>query len=242
MFGESPTTPTSVIQTSPMTISTPSPDYIAFEDQHRLALGTLHEVALAVKAASEARPLARILVFHARSSELIDFDCRGTPQEMLQRLAATPAGQAALASATPQDTNPAVTPATQEPPVASAGPGRPRLGVVAREVTLLPRHWEWLSSQPGGASVALRKLVDQAKKSSQHQDNVRLAQEASYRFMSAMAGSLADFEEAARALFAADQTRFEDLIAPWPPELITHLRHLAQPALSAPVSPDTPHA
>ena len=224
-----------------MTLPIPSFDYIAFEDQHRLALGSLQEVALAVKAASEARPLARILVFHARSSELIDFDCRGTPQEMLLRLADTPAGQAAQACP-PSVTLPPATAVAEESPVASVGPGRPRLGVVAREVTLLPRHWAWLSSQPGGASVALRKLVEQAKKSSQQQDKVREAQEASYRFMSAMAGSLAGFEEAARALFAGDQTGFGVLIAAWPPELITHLRHLAEPAFDAPVSLDTPHA
>lgn len=213
-------------------MTSPSPDYIAFEDQHRLALGSLQDVALAVQAATLARPLARLLVFNARTSEQIDFDCRGTPQEMLQRLATTPAAQAL-----------APVPSTvEDAPVAPTGPGRPRLGVVAREVTLLPRHWAWLSSQPGGASVALRKLVEQAKKSSQTQDNVRLAQEASYRFMSAMAGSLTGFEEAARALFAADQARFDDLIAAWPPELISHLQHLAQAAFTDSLTTDTSHA
>jgi hypothetical protein len=117
--------------------------------------------------------------------------------------------------------------------------------VVAREVTLLPRHWAWLSSQPGGASVALRKLVEQARKDSQSQDQRRLSQEATYRFMSAMAGCLEGFEEAARALFAADRPRFEALTAPWPQDIQNHLQHLAQVAWlpSDPLSPqELPHA
>jgi hypothetical protein len=96
------------------------------------------------------------------------------------------------------------------------GRGRPRLGVVAREVTLLPRHWDWLSSQPGGASVALRKLVDEARRTSGDADRIRAAQEAAYRFMSAIAGNLPGFEEALRALFAYDRRRFSDLVAKWP--------------------------
>ena len=99
------------------------------------------------------------------------------------------------------------------------GPGRPRLGVVAREVTLLPRHWDWLAQQPGGASVALRKLVDQARSRSGASDRVRAAQEAAYSFMSAVAGNLPGFEEAARALFAYDRRRFGDLIAGWPEDV-----------------------
>ena len=107
-----------------------------------------------------------------------------------------------------------------EPPIAEArGPGRPRLGVVAREVTLLPRHWDWLGQQPGGASVALRKLVDQARSRSGASDRVRAAQEAADSFMSAVAGNLPGFEEAARALFAYDRRRFGDLIARWPEDV-----------------------
>ena len=129
--------------------------------------------------------------------------------------------------------------------VAKSGPGRPKLGVVAREVTLLPRHWAWLSSQPGGASVALRKLVEQARKDSQSQDQRRLSQEATYRFMSVMAGCLEGFEEAARALFAADRLRFEALTASWPQDIQNHLQHLAQAAWlhsDVPHSPELPHA
>ena len=84
----------------------------------------------------------------------------------------------------------------------------PKLGVVAREVTLLPRHWQWLGSQPGGASVAIRKLVEAARRANQEVDQRRQTQEAAYHFMSAMAGNLPNFEEASRALFANDRGRF----------------------------------
>ena len=90
------------------------------------------------------------------------------------------------------------------------GRGRPRLGVIAREVTLLPSHWDWLNVQPGGASVALRKLVDAARRTSGDRDRVRAAQESTYSFISAIAGNLPGFEEATRALFAYDRRRFGD--------------------------------
>ncbi len=112
-----------------------------------------------------------------------------------------------------------------------AGAGRPRLGVVAREVTLLPRHWQWLSSQPGGASVALRKLVDEARLANIGKDRVRQSQEAAYRFMSAMAGDAPGFEEAARALFAGDEHRFEQCISVWPEDVRDHAKRLAKDAL-----------
>jgi len=115
-----------------------------------------------------------------------------------------------------------------EPAVDPArGRGRPRLGVVAREVTLLPRHWDWLNSQPGGASVALRRLVDEARRTRGDGDRVRAAQEAAYRFLTAIAGNLPGFEEALRALFAYDRRRFADLIAGWPRDIRDHAIQLA---------------
>ena len=105
--------------------------------------------------------------------------------------------------------------------------GRPKLGVVAREVTLLPRHWDWLSRQPGGASVALRRLVEEARRIHQGRDAVRESREAAYRFMTAMAGSLEGFEEAARELFAGDQPRFAALVAVWPTDVAAYLQRLA---------------
>lgn len=206
------------------------PAYIAFEGSQRLASGALEAVALKVKEASDAHPLARIMVFHAATSELIDFDCRGTPEQVLRRL-----------KPLAQDPPPAAkAPAPER--AANAGPGRPRLGVVAREVTLLPRHWEWLSSQTGGASVALRKLVEQARRASSTSDRVRQAQEASYRFMSAMAGNLDGFEEAARALFAGDRVRFDTLADLWPADVREHLQQLAEPAFQYEADQDNHHA
>ena len=102
------------------------------------------------------------------------------------------------------------------------------MGVVAREVTLLPRHWEWLSGQPGGASVALRKLVEEAGRANVGRDRARRAQEAAYRFMSAMAGDLPGFEEATRAFFAGDTTRFAELTEPWPIDIRDHARGMAE--------------
>jgi hypothetical protein len=105
--------------------------------------------------------------------------------------------------------------------------------VVAREVTLLPRHWEWLASQPGGASVALRKLVEVARRSSEVKDRVRQAGAVAYRFMSTMAGHEPGFEEASRELFAGDQAGFEALIAAWPVDVQNHLKALATDAFWA---------
>jgi hypothetical protein len=99
--------------------------------------------------------------------------------------------------------------------------------VVAREVTLLPRHWEWLNTQPGGASVALRKLVDEARRAYGDHDRQRAARDAAYHFMSAMAGNLRNFEEASRALFADDRRKFTALIAAWPADIRDHVVKLA---------------
>lgn len=193
---------------------------IAFNGTHRIAFGSLAEVAAQVKAVSDADREARILVFDAQTSQSVEIDCRGSLADVLGRLPANG-----------HDTSPTA----EEPPQTgvSAGRGRPRLGVVAREVTLLPRHWEWLSGQPGGASVALRKLVEQARRDSASADRLRQAQEAAFRFMSAMAGDLAAFEEATRALFASDRARFEILIAGWPTDLRDHLQQLADAAFQA---------
>src|SRR6266403_1553608 len=113
---------------------------------------------------------------------------------------------------------------------APRGPGRPKLGVVAREVTLLPRHWEWLAQQSGGASVALRRLVEEARRANRDKDRVRHAQEAAYRFIAAMAGNKPHYEEVARALFAGDAERFEAWTGSWPADVRDHARRLAADA------------
>ena len=201
---------------------------IAFEGSRRIACGPLGEVAVKIKEVCDAHPLSRIMVFDALTSEPVEFDCRGSTARLTSRIASTD-----RAPSPPAEPPPRTTP---------AGPGRPRLGVVAREVTLLPRHWEWLSTQPGGASVALRKLVEQAKRSSASVDRRRQSQNATFLFMSAMAGNLEGFEDAARALFAADLACFDALLAGWPRDISEHLKELAEAAFEPATAEDTPHA
>jgi uncharacterized protein len=173
----------------------------AFEGSRLIASGTRTEVALKVKEVLDRGEQAPVVIFDDESSRVVELDLRGTPEDVLSRLEQP----------------------VEEPP---RRPGRPRLGVVAREVTLLPRHWEWLSSQPGGASVAIRKLVEQASRANQSQDRIRVLRESAYRFMSAIAGNEPGFEEATRALFAGNRERFEQEIAAWPPDVRDHARRL----------------
>jgi hypothetical protein len=192
-------------------------NYTAFEGQRRLASGALAEIALAVQRA-ERRACEPIAIFNDATGRAIDLDLRGSPEEMLARLTKSPgATSPGASSAVGSDAVP------DEP----RGRGRPRLGVVAREVTLLPRHWEWLNAQPGGASVALRKLVEQARRAHGDADRQRAARDAAYHFMAAMAGNLANFEEAARALFADDRRAFVAHIAAWPADIRDHVVKLA---------------
>jgi uncharacterized protein len=195
-----------------------SVSYIAFDGEHRIAAGNLRDVVSAAKATLDRRKDASILVFDGLTSNPIDVDFRGSIDDVLARLPDLPGETAQGAE-----------PATAAD-AAPRGPGRPKLGVVAREVTLLPRHWEWLAQQSGGASVALRRLVDAAKRNGEDGDRVRLAREAAYRFMSAMAGNQPHYEDALRALFADDPTRFEKLIVAWPADLRDHASTLAKPA------------
>jgi uncharacterized protein len=174
----------------------------AFEGLRLLASGDLPTVATKAKKAIDGGASQPVFIFDDRSGELLDVDFRGTPEEVGQRLAVVESE-------------------------VRRGPGRPKLGVVAREVTLLPRHWDYLNRQPGGASVALRKLVEEAKRVNHARDRVREAQEAAYRFMTAMAGDERGFEEALRALFAANEARFDEMTASWPVDIREHAKRLA---------------
>ena len=191
---------------------------IAFEGNSCMASGSLPEVAQIVKASIEKKERASILIFDALTSEPVEIDLRGTVEDVLTRL--EKAEKKADAVSEPTNTAKNV----------NRRPGRPKLGVVSREVTLLPRHWDWLNSQPGGASVALRKLVEEARRVNSDRDKVRRAQEVAYRFMSAIAGNLPGYEEATRALFAGNAGRFEELITQWPVDIGNHARKLSQPA------------
>ncbi|HEV7599686.1 MAG TPA: DUF2239 family protein [Bradyrhizobium sp.] len=179
--------------------------FTAFEGQRRLVSGPLPAVALAVK---RKRAAERVAIFSDATGRAIDLDLRGSDNEIVARLPVPP-DPGALEAAPPR------------------GRGRPKLGVVAREVTLLPRHWEWLNAQPGGASVSLRKLVEAARRANGDKDRSRTARDAAYHFMSAMAGDLPGFEEASRAMFADDRGRFTALIAAWPADVRDHIVRLA---------------
>ena len=116
----------------------------AFKGDQLVASGNLLKVAGKVKVIIDQDEQASILIFNDETSELVEIDFRGTIKDVLERLktAISGGGSPNVSSDTDQRSR--------------RGPGRPKLGVVSREITLLPRHWDWLNSQPGGASVALR--------------------------------------------------------------------------------------
>ena len=196
---------------------TPEPrSYTAFSGTRRIAHGSLNDVALRSKRVVDRVAAPQLLIFDDATGAVVDIDLRGSVAEVTERvLRQSPPGSAPARPAAPR------------------GPGRPRLGVVAREVTLLPRHWEWLNRQPGGASVALRKLVEDARRGAGGQERVREAREATYRFISAMAGNEAGFEEATRALFAGRRVDFEAHSATWPDDVREHAARLAAPSFDA---------
>jgi hypothetical protein len=181
---------------------------IAFAGTELLSKGELVDVVRAVKAALDRGTDRSIALLDAETSKPVEINFTGTEEEVLQRIPRAPGRTA----------------------------GRPKLGVIPREVTLLPRHWEWLAKQPGGASVALRKLVEHASRDARDADTMREARDAAYRFMHELMGDAPGFEEASRALFAADGERFRGLVADWPEGVRTHLLELAAPAFGGAVA------
>ena len=196
-------------------MSTPSLRCTAFSGPQRIASGELRHVAMKAKQAFDLHPDRPVLVFDDADARTIEVPLELPAADLLRLLA-----QPQLAAST--DAAPA-----------PRRPGRPKLGVVAREITLLPRHWEWLAAQPGGASVALRRLVEEARKISSGDDRRRAAQEATFRFMQAMAGDQPGFEEASRALFAGDVARFEGHVARWADDVRDHATWLATDAFGS---------
>ena len=196
-------------------MSTPSLRCTAFSGPQRIASGELRHVAMKAKQAFDLYPDRPVLVFDDADGRTVEVPLELPAADLLRLLA-----QPQLAAST--DAAPA-----------PRRPGRPKLGVVAREITLLPRHWDWLAAQPGGASVALRKLVEEARKVSSGDDRRRAAQEATFRFMQAMAGDQPGFEEASRALFAGDVSRFEEHVARWADDVRDHATWLATDAFGS---------
>lgn len=196
---------------------------MAFEGSRLVARGPLAEVVTKAKDLVDRGERDSVLILRDRDGTVLDVDYRGTPWQVLDRLAMREV----------PGSNPVEPPAAPSPPAGPRPRGRPRLGVVAREVTLLPRHWEWLNSQPGGASVALRRLVEDARRANADLDAARLAREATYRFMLAMAGSEPGFEDAARALFAGERQAFSSALGAWPKDVAGQAARLAEPSFAA---------
>jgi len=192
------------------------PAYVAFVGRRMIAHGELVPVVVAVKDTIDAGEPSPVVVLDAVTSLPVDIDFRGTRGEVANRawVEQTERASAARGPAGVGDDS-------------QRGPGRPRLGVTAREVTLLPRHWDWLSQQPGGVSAALRRLVDEARRRGGRADRLRAAQESANRFMTALAGDEPGYEEASRALFGGDPARFAAHTAAWPADIRAHARRLA---------------
>lgn len=183
--------------------------YTAFAGDEQIAAGDVHALLAGAKAHLDAGGDA-LLIFEDQTGIQVDFDFRGTLDDVLARLARHPHFAA-----------------TPVPPVPErTGPGRPSLGVVSREVTLLPRHWEWLEAQKGGISATLRRLVDEARKQGAGGERAAKAWDAAGKFMWTMAGNRPGFEEASRALYAKDLPRLEALAKDWPGDIRAHLLRL----------------
>jgi hypothetical protein len=182
-------------------------NYTAFLGEARIISGSLETMLPVLKTGFDGGENGLVLIFDDESGRQVDFDLRGTLAEVIARAAPTPV-----------------------PSAPRVGPGRPKLGVVSREVSLLPSHWEWLERQPNGASAALRRLVDQAGKRDPGPQRARRAMESTGRFLSAMAGNLPNYEEANRALYRANRGRFEELIGEWPQDIRQHACRMAQDA------------
>jgi len=205
--------------------------YTAFAESRQIASGSLLEIARAVRLREEAGDSALVLIFDDESGRQLDIDIRGSAAELEQRFAPAPE---------PEDPPATESASAREDPPAREGqvrrPGRPRLGVVGREVTLLPRHWEWLGAQRGSPSATLRRLVDRARAASASRDQARQAQDAVNRFISAVAGDLPGFEEANRALYRGDAQRFASEIESWPEDLRRYLARWVARAFAPPTT------
>jgi hypothetical protein len=184
--------------------------FTAFIGHQILEAGPVEPVVRAVKKVFDQRTnTPPVLVFEDANGKQVDFDLEGTPEEVVERLAWHPLFRS-LDDLMPRRT----------------GPGRPRLGVVSREISLFPRHWEWLERQPQGASAAIRKLVEEARGKEPEKDQALQRRDAAGKFMWAMAGNLPNFEEASRALYAGDNARFDAWIRSWPANVRDYLRRL----------------
>ncbi|TXI90749.1 MAG: DUF2239 family protein [Burkholderiaceae bacterium] len=185
-------------------------NYTVFSEGRILKSGALESIALYLKEQCDAEKLfqGQFLVIDDDIGDAVDLDLSGSKAAVKERY-----------------TKPVEAVSDEKQPD-SRSRGRPKLGVVSKEVTLLPRHWEWLALQPGGASVALRKLIDEARKQTGNEDQMRVMQERTYKAMSHIAAHLPNYEDALRALFALDQAKFLQMIETWPVDYRNYLMKL----------------
>lgn len=168
-----------------------SETFTAFRGTARIATGPRAEIARALLALGDGPQPEGVLVFSDETGRETDLDLSG--------------GEAAAAARYADET--------------PRRRGRPKLGVKAREVTLLPRHWDWLATQRGGASATLRRLIDAARA---EDGGARLRRDACYRFCATMAGDRPGFEEAMRLLYAGDRAAFAKAVSDWPDDIARH--------------------
>ena len=193
-------------------MSIPS-SYTAFEGLKIRFQGSLGEVVIQVKKRLGKSEHSPVLIISDLTGKVMDFNFHGTLKDVQKRL------EVFVSQA-------------EEGPKDAGGPGRPKLGVISREVSLLPRHWEWLASQSGGASAALRKLVEDAKRQALDSGSIKEAQARTYKFMSVIAGDLQGYEEALRALYRRDGKKFQTQIEAWPSDVQKYIKSLAQAVFS----------
>ncbi len=179
----------------------------------KMAQGSIEEVIPWLKQTYADEALTTFLLFDDATGKTFDVDFRGTIDEVLARFFEKSG----------------ISPSSEAIPLSTKRVGRPKLGVVSGEVTLLPRHWEWLKRQPGGASVTLRKLVEEARRTDTQHNQVRVAQEATYHVMTTLAGDFPNYEEALRSLYAKDDVRFNQLLASFEPDVRDYIKALATP-------------
>lgn len=184
----------------------------AFIGTKILKTGPLIEVVLAMKEEVAKDKFAHILCFLDETGAMVDFDLSGTNEQVIAKL---------LANNT-QETKEEQKAETTNAPKS----GRPKLGVTAKEVTLLPRHWEWLAAQRGGASATLRRLVELAAKDSISIETRKSAQNATYRFLQNIAGDFENYEEVLRAIFADDFEKMRKLMQNWPQDIQNYAQKL----------------
>lgn len=179
-----------------------SSTYSAFSGDTLVFGGELRPLLSHLKGLLDAEPRRELLIFEDDSGKQVEFDFRGSLDEVLAR----------------------------EAPPPRTGPGRPKLGVISREISLLPRHWEWLERQPSGISAALRRLVEAEMKRDPERQRALQARAATGRVMTTLAGNRENFEEALRALYAGEGARFRQLVRGWPSDIKKHLLRLAEPS------------